>query len=146
MFRTTIIIFCGICCSTPRGLMLKPVLDTSTQCVLHRWFSRSSKKNQWTNNSVIWLALFKKKAKRLDEKQSRCISSNKIKTSLSFTLLNANSKVFHGKYFIQSQCQNSLIFILLLFQLRVFVRHFLIQKIVAPEIYWFLWSKECSIY
>ena len=74
------------------------------------------------------------------------MSSSKIKTSLIFTLLNANSRVFYGKYFIQNQCQNSLIFILLLFQLRFFVRHFLIQKIVAPEIYWFLWSKQCSIY
>ena len=113
----------------------------STQMVQQKF-----KKNQWTNNSVIWLAFFKKKAKRVDEKWSRCMSSNKIKTSLIFTLLNANSRVFYGKYFIQNQCQNSLIFILLLFQLRFFVRHFLIQKIAAPEIYWFLWSKECSIY
>ena len=60
------------------------------------------------------------------------MSSNKIKTSLIFTLLHANSQVFYSKYFIQNQCQNSLIFILLLFQLRFFVRHFLVQKIAAP--------------
>ena len=113
----------------------------STQMVQQKF-----KKNQWTKNSVIWKLKGLMKNKVVVWAVTRLILEILRLTSLIFTLLNANSKVFHGKYFIQNQCQNSLIFILLLFQLRFFVRHFLIQKIAAPEIYWFLWSKECSIY
>ena len=62
-----------------------------------------------------------------------CMSSNKIKASLICNLLNANSKVFYKKQFMQNQCQNTLTCILLSFQLRFFGK-ISWHKTSSPEI------------